>query len=168
MTTRVLPAQIPTSIEFRVPKAPTVAVTDSGAFAVYELHVTNLTPAPTTLRRVEVLDGTSGALHSLADSALGAVMSHPGLARQDSILKRGRIGRGTRAYVYIWFPVNRDRPPARLTHRLTFQRNDSTTEVLEGTVTPLERAAVADQCRRCAANGRRSTVRRTRRGIAAS
>src|SRR6187549_471059 len=122
-------AQIPSSIEFRVPKAPTVAVTDSGTFAVYELHVTNLTPSATTLRRVDVLDGTT-VVHSLADSALGAVMSHPGLARQDSILKRGRIAPGTRAYVYIWFPVNRDRPPARLTHRLTFQKNDTTSEVL--------------------------------------
>ena len=135
-------AQLPSSIEFRVPKAPTVATTDSGSFAVYELHVTNLTPTPTTLRRVDVLDGTT-VVHSLADSALGVVMSHPGMARQDSILKRGRIAPGTRAYVYIWFPVNRDRPPARLTHRLTFQKTDTTTEVLEGTVTPLERAAVA-------------------------
>src|SRR4051812_13874390 len=93
-------AQIPSSIEFRVPKAPTVATTDSGSFAVYELHVTNLTPSPTTLRRVDVLDGTT-VVHSLADSALGAVMSHPGMARQDSIHKRGRIAAGTRAYVYI-------------------------------------------------------------------
>ena len=38
-----LPAQIPSAIEVRVPKPPTVAVSDSGAFLAYELHVTNLT-----------------------------------------------------------------------------------------------------------------------------
>jgi hypothetical protein len=44
--------QIPPSIEFRVPKTPTISVSDSGAFIVYELHVTNLTSLPMRLRRV--------------------------------------------------------------------------------------------------------------------
>ena len=47
---------IPSAVEFRVPKAPTVANSDSGTFVGYELHVTNLTPGAMSLRRVEVLD----------------------------------------------------------------------------------------------------------------
>jgi hypothetical protein len=133
-------AQIPSAIEARIPKSPTVAVTDSGTFAVYEIHVTNLTPTPTTLRRVDVLDGTN-VLFSLADSALGVVTSHPGVARQDSVMKRGRIGAGLRAYVYMWLPIDRERPPARLTHRFTFQK-DTVTEVVVGSVTALAPAAV--------------------------
>ncbi len=53
--------QIPPSVEFSVPKPPTVAVSDSGAFLSYELHVTNLTPTAMYLRRVEVLDADSHA-----------------------------------------------------------------------------------------------------------
>src|SRR5262249_39905910 len=59
--------QIPSSVEFRVPKAPTVAVSDSGAFLGYELFVTNLTPTPMTLRRVEVLSAGK-VLATLADA----------------------------------------------------------------------------------------------------
>lgn len=53
--------RIPPSGEFSVPKAPTVALSDSGAFLSYELHVTNLTPTAMYLRRVEVLDANSRA-----------------------------------------------------------------------------------------------------------
>src|SRR5439155_1069942 len=71
-----------------------------------------------------------------------------GLAGDVSLLGRvregGRGGRGgPPAYVYLWIPVDRGRPPAHLRHRLTFQRDSITTEVLEGTTIPVERAAVA-------------------------
>ena len=63
--------QIPPSVEFSVPKPPTVALSDSGAFLSYELHVTNLTPSAMYLRRVEVFDANSHAsVFTLADSAL--------------------------------------------------------------------------------------------------
>jgi len=80
---------------------------------------------------------------TLADSALMAVVSHPDVGRQDSLMKRGRIGAGLRAYVYLWIPVDRNRPPARLKHRLTFQKTDSTTDVMEGTQIAVERAPVS-------------------------
>jgi len=140
----VLHAQIPPSVEFRVPKPPTVAAGDSGAFIAYELHVTNLTTSPLTLRRVQVVDAKSGeALMTLADSALGTVISHPDVARQAPIAERGRIGPAMRAYVYLWIPVSRGTPPAQLKHRLTFQRGDSATDVLEGAEIPVEQQAVA-------------------------
>jgi murein DD-endopeptidase MepM/ murein hydrolase activator NlpD len=138
-------ARIPPSIEFRVPKPPTVAVSDSGAFVAYELHVTNLTPTPMTLRRVEVIDDASHAtVMNLADSALLRVIVRPAPAIPAA--QRARIGPGLRAYVYLWIPVDANHPPATLHHRLTFapERVDSSAaaadtslEVLEGTVTPV-------------------------------
>lgn len=137
-------AQIPSAVEFRVPKPPTVATGDSGAFLAYELHVTNLTTNPLTLRRVEVLDAKSGqTLMSLSDSALGAVISHPDVARQAPIAERGKIGPAMRAYVYLWVPLAHGTSPSRVKHRLTFQRGDTTTEVLEGADIPVESQAVA-------------------------
>jgi hypothetical protein len=135
-------AQIPSAIEFRVPKPPTVAMGDSGAFVAYELHVTNLTADTMTLRRVEVLDADKGAvLASLSDSALLRAVARPGPAVP--VAKRLQIGGGLRAYVYVWMSVDRNNPPARLKQRLTFQRADSSAEVLEGAEVSVTRAAVA-------------------------
>lgn len=135
--------QIPPSIEFRVPKTPTVAFTDSGAFVAYEVFVTNLTPTPMTLRRVEVFAPSAGGkvLASLgeADSLLLRSTSR---VTQIPLADRLKLDGGARATVYLWVPVDRANPPAQLRHRLTFQR-DTVTEVLEGTTIPVERAAVA-------------------------
>lgn len=139
-------AQMPPSVEFRVPKPPTVAMTDSGAFLVYELHVTNLTAAPLTLKRVEVLSSEPGrpraALFTLADSALLRATARVGPPIPAA--ERMRIGGGLPAYVYVWMPTDASRPPAALTHRLTFTRGTSdTTDVLDGTTIPVEPRAVA-------------------------
>jgi murein DD-endopeptidase len=135
-------AQIPSSIEFRVPKLPTVAMSDSGAFVAYELHVTNLTPGVMTLRRVEVLDADRGTVvANLTDTVLARSVARPGPVVPAA--ERLHIGGGLRAYVYMWIPTDRNTPPARLKHRLTFLRPDSTTEVIEGTTIPVTRSAVA-------------------------
>lgn len=135
-------AQIPAAVEFRVPKTPTVAVSDSGAFLAYELHITNLTADTLTLGRVEVIDAGKGAvIWSLSDSSLLRAVARP--APAVGAAKRLQIGGGLRAYVYLWIPIDRNDAPARLKHRLTLHRRDSTTEVLEGTPTSVERAAVA-------------------------
>jgi len=147
----VVAQQIPPSIEFRVPKPPTVAVSDSGALLSYELHVTNLTSIPMRLRRVEVLDADkpSVVVSSLSDSALLRAVARP--APVIPAAKRTEIGAGLRAYVYLWIPVNRATAPTRLRHRLTFQRiafdttaagRDTSIVVLEGTTIPVEREAV--------------------------
>ena len=148
---RIGAQQIPPSIEFRVPKPPTVAVSDSGAFVAYELHVTNLTATSYTLRRVEILDADKhGApLMTLADSDLARSLARP--APIIPAAQRTQIGPGLRAYVYVWMPVNRNAAPARLEHRLTFERSvpDSVarggveTVVLDGTIIPVEREAVS-------------------------
>jgi len=145
VATIVMPAadahgQIPPSVEFRVPKTPTVAFTDSGAVLAYELFVTNLTAMPMTLRRVEVVSAGK-VLSSLsdADTSLQRATSR---VTQIPVADRLKLDGGARAIVYLWVPVDRANPPAQLRHRLTLQR-DTVTEVLEGTTTPVERAAVS-------------------------
>jgi len=143
--TIVMPAadahgQIPPSVEFRVPKTPTVAFTDSGAVLAYELFVTNLTAMPMTLRRVEVVSAGKVLLSlSDADTSLQRATSR---VTQIPVADRLKLDGGARAIVYLWVPVDRANPPAQLRHRLTLQR-DTVTEVLEGTTTPVERAAVS-------------------------
>lgn len=139
-----LRAQIPPSIEFSVPKPPTIANSDQGAFLSYELHVTNLTATPFTLRSVEVLDAATHApIFAIADTPLVRAIARP--APQIPAAERATIGAGLRAYVYLWVPVDATKPPAKLEHRLTFERGDSTkaTVVLAGTVVPVTRTAVA-------------------------
>jgi hypothetical protein len=126
-------------------------VSDSGAFIVYELHVTNLTSIPMRLQRVEVLDADkrSVLVSTLADTALLRAVARP--APVIPAAKRTEIGAGLRAYVYLWIPVNRATAPTRLTHRLTFQRiafdttavgRDTSIVVLEGTTIPVQRDAI--------------------------
>ena len=138
-------AQIPASIEFRVPKAPTVAVGDSGAFLTYELHITNLSQAVIVLKSVDVLNGadTSRRLLSVADSGLLKIISRPGSNVVPS--ERLRVAGGSRANLYLWVPLDKNAPPATLRHRLTVQitGSDTTTQVLEGAVTAVERRAVS-------------------------
>lgn len=130
-------AQIPPSIEFRVPKPPTVAIASTGGFVAYELHVTNLTATAENLTRVEVLDAASGAvLTSVADSTLRRETAR--LGPNVPAAERLRIGGGLRAVVYLWFPIDPARPPANLRHRLTLERDSSGMKsVLEGAITPV-------------------------------
>jgi murein DD-endopeptidase MepM/ murein hydrolase activator NlpD len=133
---------LPPSVEFRVPKPPTVAVGDSGAFLAYELHVTNLTPNPLVLRRVEVraVNDTGRVLFALADSALARVLTRPGQTIMAS--ERPSIAGGARANVFLWVPVTTGSAPSAVTHRLTFAR-DTITHVITGAVTPVSARAVS-------------------------
>jgi murein DD-endopeptidase len=131
-------AQLPPNIEFRVPKPPTVALSSTGAFLAYELHVTNLTAVATTLVRVELLDGGSGrTILALADSALLRDISRPGVSLPPA--ERARIGGGLRAIVYMWAPIDAATPPATLRHRLTLQRDSGAAAgvKLDGAVIPV-------------------------------
>jgi murein DD-endopeptidase MepM/ murein hydrolase activator NlpD len=145
-------AQIPPSVEFSVPKPPAVAVSDSGAFLSYELHVTNLTPAPMSVRRVEVLDAsTHSVLLSISDSALLRAYARvaPATCRADQVNRpaveclpaseRTQLPAGVRAYVYVWLPVDKNHRPLKLGHRLTLRRMgaDTSDVVLEGTTIPV-------------------------------
>jgi Peptidase family M23 len=133
-------AQLPPPVELRVPKPPSVAVGDGGAFLVYELHVTNFSPSPLTLSRVEVLSQSTAAengrvLLALEDSALARTLSRPGVSPPPSPADRPRLGGGLRAVVFLWVPVDGAAPPGAVRHRLTLAQGtgDSVrTEVAEG------------------------------------
>jgi murein DD-endopeptidase MepM/ murein hydrolase activator NlpD len=143
-------AQIPPAIEFRVPKPPTVATNDSGAFVAYELHVTNTTAAPMILRRVEVVDGNAngGVLATLQDTALWLAITRPGVAgggrgtAPAPLSDRAQVGAGLRAILFLWVRVDQSGLPATIGHRLALQRVADTTgrvQLLSGAVVPVGR-----------------------------
>jgi hypothetical protein len=134
--------QLPPSIEFRVPKPPTLARGADGAFLAWELHITNLTPGAVSLRSVEVLDaaGPPRPLAVLQDSALLRILARPGTPLGPE--GRARIEGGLRAVVYFWLPVDAAPVPGSLLHRLTFATDTATDAivVLTGAQIPVQPA----------------------------
>jgi hypothetical protein len=117
-------------------------VSDSGGILAYELHITNLTTAPVKLTHVDVFDPTGETVGSLADSALLRAIARPGLPPRAP--EPATIGPGLRAIVYLWLPVNANRPPATVRHRLAITRGaaDSIKETLDGATVPVTPRAV--------------------------
>ncbi|MEJ7811711.1 MAG: M23 family metallopeptidase [Gemmatimonadaceae bacterium] len=142
--------QLPPSVEMRVPKPPAVATGAGASFLAYELHITNLSAAALTLRRVEVLSpggagGEGRVLLALDDSALTRALTRPGVSPAPAPADRSRIGGGLRAVVFLWVPVDGRTPPARIRHRLTLAQGsgDSVrTHELEGAATSVTADAV--------------------------
>lgn len=134
--------QLPPSVEFRVPKPPTVAVVgDTLGSLGYELHVTNLSPLALTLKRIDVVqEGNGLVLLSLTDSALLRTLLRPGTSI--ALAERARLTGKARVLSFLWVPVDRTRPPAALKHRLTFGRDSAADLILEGATTPVGGDAV--------------------------
>lgn len=135
-------AILPPSLELRVPKAPTLGTAESGSFLTYELHITNFSGQPMTLRSVEVLSGSDGKnpLFTLADSALAQSIARPGL--NVPATDRPKIAGGTRAVVYLWVPIDARSVPASLRNRVTVEQGtgDSTrTQELDGALVTIAR-----------------------------
>jgi predicted GNAT superfamily acetyltransferase len=135
-------AQLPPAVELRVPKPPTIATSDGTSFLAYELHVTNLTAVPLTLRRVEVVrsDSIGHALLALEDSALARTLARPGVAPAPAPAARALLGGGLRAVAFLWIPVGAGRPPAGVRHRVTLAVGDGDSvrpHVLEGAAVPV-------------------------------
>ena len=120
-TLRAQAAQLPPSVEIRVPKAPSIARGDASRFLVYELHITNLGPDSLLLERIDVLgEASARPIASLADSALVGALSRPGV--RVSPAERVRIAGGLRAVAFMWVPVASENTPRALRHQLTFRR----------------------------------------------
>ncbi|MEP6689912.1 MAG: M23 family metallopeptidase [Gemmatimonadaceae bacterium] len=137
-------AQIPAQVEIRVPKAPTVAVFGAGAFAVYELHVTNVSTDTITLQRLEVVDGSGGkTLLTAQDSVLLTALSRPGTPMPRD--RRARVDPGLRAVIFVWLPVDAQHPPATLRQRISLRKSgaDSASQVLDGGLVRVEAHPVA-------------------------
>jgi hypothetical protein len=122
-------AQFPAFIEFRVPKPPTVAAGDSGAFLSYELHITNLSTGAVALTGIDVRDARDSGrtLLSIPEGDIGRVIARPGLNIPPS--QRSQMGAAGRAHIYLWVPVDKRTPPSAVVHHLRFRRlpPDSTT-----------------------------------------
>jgi murein DD-endopeptidase len=103
----------------RVPHPPTVANGETGAFLVYELHVTNFVPQQWTLQKVEVLSGTPNprVLQTLAEGELGSAIIRPGMTIPPD--QRRVFAGGGWGVVMLWVPVDRGAPPVSLSHRVT-------------------------------------------------
>lgn len=136
-------AQLPPSVEVRVPKAPTLAATTNGSALAYELHITNLGAQPVTLSRVAV--ATAGrsprSLVSLGDSVLLRAIARPGLTGQN--VNRARLDAGMRAVVFLWVPVTASAVPDSIRTSVTIQQGDSATKsaVIVGIPLPVRRDA---------------------------
>ena len=135
----------PPFLEMRVPKPPTVANAENGPFLTYEVHVTNFTPQPITLKKLEVMSSPDQRIvFTLGDSALMRAVTRPGMppAAQAERLK---VNGGMRAVVFMWVPLQAAAPRS-IQHRLTIEAGtgDSVrTQTLDGPAIPVTAQAVA-------------------------
>lgn len=139
---RTVRAQLASPLEVHIPKAPTRATVDGAGILAYELHLTNFTPQPLTIRRVEVLDPAAAGrvVLALEDTALANAMVRPGVSPPPAAVDRPRVTGGLRAVLFMWVPVDARTPPARLRHRITLVRgsgDSSSTVVVEGSAIPV-------------------------------
>jgi hypothetical protein len=114
-------AERPPLIEARIPKAPTVALGGEGSFLVYEVHVTNFEARELTWTALEASDAAAGTvLFSASDSVLVRDMSRPGATGSlVAPTNRPKIGPGSRAVYFAYYPLTAAQRPAKLRHRLT-------------------------------------------------
>jgi hypothetical protein len=135
----------PPFLEMRVPKPPTVAASETGPFLAYEVHVTNFTPQPVTLKKLEVMSsGDKRVILTLSDSGLMRAVSRPGMAPAAQT-ERLKVTGGMRAVVFLWVPLTGSAPKS-IQHRLTIETGtgDSVrTQTLDGAVVPVTAEAVA-------------------------
>ena len=135
----------PPFLEMRVPKPPTVAASEKGSFLAYEVHVTNFTPKPVTLKKLEVMSSPDKRdLFTLSDSGLMRAVSRPGMAPAGQA-ERLKVNGGMRAVVFLWVPLM-GAAPKSIQHRLTIESGtgDSVrTQTLDGAVVPVTAQAVA-------------------------
>jgi len=135
----------PPFLEMRVSKPPTAAASEKGPFLAYEVHVTNFTPQPVTLKKLEVMSSPDQrVVFTLSDSALMRAVSRPGMAPAAQT-ERLKVSGGMRAVVFVWVPLT-GAAPKSLQHRLTVETGtgDSVrTQTLDGAVVPVTAQAVA-------------------------
>jgi hypothetical protein len=135
----------PPFLEMRVPKPPTVATAENGPFLAYEVHVTNFTPQPITLKKLEVMSSSDQrVIFTLGDSALMRAVTRPGMAPAAQA-ERLKVNGGMRAVVFLWVPLGAGVAPKSVRHRLTIDQGtgDSVrTQQLDGAVVPVTGEAV--------------------------
>src|SRR5678816_2429902 len=95
----------PPFLEMRIPKPPTVAASEKGPFLAYEVHVTNFTPQPINLKKLEVMASPDQrVVFTLSDSGLMRAVSRPGMSPAAQA-ERLKVNGGMRAVVFLWVPL---------------------------------------------------------------
>jgi hypothetical protein len=108
----------PLQLEMRVPFEPTAFPSGGRTYLAYELYLTNFTPDPLTLRRIEVLDAdaaTARPIAALEGEGLDAVMQSVGPGKSSN---RREIAGGGSVVVFLWVVLDRGAQlPKRLRHQ---------------------------------------------------
>jgi hypothetical protein len=106
----------PVQLEMRVPFEPTAFSNGGRSYLAYELYLTNFTPNPMGVHRIEVLDADSTAPQPIAvfeGAALDARLQPIG-GDED----RGQLAGGKSVVVFLWIEFDHGaRIPSRLRHR---------------------------------------------------
>jgi hypothetical protein len=110
------------------------------------VHVTNFTPQPITLKKLEVLSSADKhVVFTLGDSTLMRAVTRPGMAPAAQA-ERLKVNGGMRAVVFLWVPLGTGAAPKSIQHRLTIETgtgDSARTQTLDGAVVPVTAQAVA-------------------------
>jgi hypothetical protein len=119
----------PQQVEARVPFAPTAFESEGASHLVYELYLTNFTPVPVEIRRIEVLDADMAADQPLAVFE-GATLADVLDAVGGQSKTPAQLAPGASVVAYLWLSIKDGAPvPNHLRHRVLTADNSA-----EGTV----------------------------------
>ena len=118
----------PRQIEFvqmqaAIPEPPTGFRGEGVWHLCYEIHLTNVSPSPWTLQRIQVSNENGAPLSDISDKGLEAVLYHPGHMPDAQPSPLNAIGPGEAIIAYMWIDLAQNAPmPKRLQHELTVQQ----------------------------------------------
>ena len=127
----------PLQLEARVPFAPTAFPSAGRTYVAYELYLTNFSPSPMTLSRVDVLDAQEASAKPVATfegeqlDALLQPISGPAPANKSDVRQ---LGGGATIVAFIWIPFEKGaRVPDLLLHRVVTTDSASIEGAIVGT-----------------------------------
>lgn len=127
-------AQLRQGLDVRVLHAPTPVRVGARTRLVHELMLTNLSRAPVTLQRIEIVDMADGQAVATADATAIAILARP-------LSAASTIGPGEVAIAYIEADLAPGRAlPHRIGHRLSSAQDGQVAVVTGGEVAPDARA----------------------------
>jgi peptidase M23-like protein len=122
----------PSSLQlaFRVPFAPTVFPSESHLYVVYEIHLVNFSPTPTTLKRLEVIDADLARRPPVAvfqGEQLTPIVRLLGGKTPSDLPNEGiLINGGQSAIAFMWVAFDGSTAiPTRLLHRVITSNGES-------------------------------------------
>jgi murein DD-endopeptidase MepM/ murein hydrolase activator NlpD len=112
----------PLQLEARVPFAPTAFPSTGRTYVAYELYVTNFSPSPMTLSRVEVLDAqetSSKPVATFEGEQLDALLQPIGTQAPANKSDLRQLNGGATIVAFMWIPFEKGvKVPDRLFHRV--------------------------------------------------